>query len=256
MKKLIAIIMTMVILISSTGILYASAAIKGDADGNGKVTALDARKVLLAAAGKEAVSTEKFALYDIDGNGSITAIDARMVLQTAVGILAEIPVIDDKEFDKQVAEKERFIEKEFLKLVNEERQKQGVGKLTVNEALYKGAKVRAKECIESFSHTRPNGESFYTVLKGDMYYNWYTIGENIGYTARGRYEKEDILTVYTEERLKQVANELFTGFKNSPGHYANMINGNFEETGFGVILYHNAENGMIYAFCAHLFGAQ
>ena len=158
--------------------------------------------------------------------------------------------------EKQILKYEKFIEKEFLELVNEERQKQGVGKLTVNNALYKGARVRAMECTEVFSHTRPNGESFYTVLKGDMYYNWYTVGENIGMSARGYYEKEDILTVYTEEKLKEVALTLFTGFKNSPGHYENMINGSFKETGFGVILYHNAEDDMIYAVCAHIFGAQ
>ncbi len=256
MKKIIAIIMTMAILVSSVGILSASAAIKGDADENGNVTAIDARKVLLAAAGKETVSAEKFALYDMDGNGSITAIDARTVLRIAAGLLEETPVFDEKEFEKQVAEKEKFIEKEFLKLVNEERQKQGVGQLTVNNALYKGARVRAMECTEVFSHTRPNGESFYSVLQGDMYYNWYTVGENIGMSARGYYEKEDILTVYTEEKLKEVALTLFTGFKNSPGHYENMINGSFKETGFGVILYHNAEDDMIYAVCAHIFGAQ
>ena len=256
MKKIISAILVVLILASSFIPAYADARIKGDIDGNGKVTVFDARKVLAVAAEQETISADKFVLYDMDGNGKITAMDARIVLKTAAGDIEQMPIIDDKDFDELVREKEEFIEREFLKLVNEERQKQGVGTLTVHNSLCKGAKIRAAECIEYFDHYRPNGEIYYTVLTGEISYNWKAIGENIAYIGEGYYDKEDILTLYTEEKMIQIAERLFTNFKNSPGHYKNMINGMFKETGFGVVIYYDAANRYIYVSCSHLFGTR
>ena len=58
----------------------------GDVDGNGKVTAADARLALRAAVALEhyAPGSGEFVRADYDGNGNISASDARMILRTAV----------------------------------------------------------------------------------------------------------------------------------------------------------------------------
>ncbi len=61
-------------------------AILGDVNGDGKVTAIDARWVLQIAAGVKTVSDEEMALADANGDGKVTAIDARKILQIAAGL--------------------------------------------------------------------------------------------------------------------------------------------------------------------------
>ena len=86
MKKLLSIILAVVMLISGISV-YASAENKtyslGDVNGDGNITASDARTVLRVAAKLED-ETEAIALYgDIDLNKNITASDARRILRIA-----------------------------------------------------------------------------------------------------------------------------------------------------------------------------
>lgn len=69
-------------LLSNVGLTYIAPLIKGDADGDGKVTAADARLILRAAVGLEEVDLER---GDIDGDGRITSSDARSALRISVG---------------------------------------------------------------------------------------------------------------------------------------------------------------------------
>lgn len=58
----------------------------GDLDGDGKVTAMDARMVLRACVHMEALPDANAALAaDIDFDGKVSAEDSRWVLRTAVG---------------------------------------------------------------------------------------------------------------------------------------------------------------------------
>lgn len=59
---------------------------KGDIDGNGKITAADARLVLRASVGLEKFSTAQTTAGDIDKNKKITAADARLILRASVGL--------------------------------------------------------------------------------------------------------------------------------------------------------------------------
>ena len=63
---------------------------KGDANGDGRVTAEDARLALRIAVGLEsyAASDPAFLAADVDGDGTVTAADARAVLRAAVGLEA------------------------------------------------------------------------------------------------------------------------------------------------------------------------
>lgn len=104
---------------------------------------------------------------------------------------------------------------EVLRLVNEIRAEAGVAPMTLDTTLCKAASMRALEMDydNEMSHTRPNGEDCWTVL--DFYKASYTTcGENI---AAG------------QTTPAQVVND----WKNSPGHYKNMINASFTKLGVG-----------------------
>lgn len=58
----------------------------GDVNGDGRVTAIDARITLQASVGLVELTEEAFKTADVNGDGKITAIDARWILQISVGI--------------------------------------------------------------------------------------------------------------------------------------------------------------------------
>lgn len=65
---------------------------KGDVDGDGKVTAADARLILRRAAKLIKFTMEQDALADVDEDGKITAADARKVLRVA----AQLETFDEE----------------------------------------------------------------------------------------------------------------------------------------------------------------
>lgn len=104
---------------------------------------------------------------------------------------------------------------EVLRLVNEIRAEAGVAPLTLDTTLCKAASMRALEMDygNQMSHTRPNGKDCFSVLE------FYGIslgrcGENI---AAGQTS----------------ASSVVNGWKNSPGHYQNMINVSYTKLGVG-----------------------
>lgn len=70
-------------LLRAVGLEYKAPVVKGDADGDGKVTSADARLILRAAVGLEQIDLE---VADIDGDGKITSADAREALRGSVGL--------------------------------------------------------------------------------------------------------------------------------------------------------------------------
>ena len=60
----------------------------GDVDGDGEVTAADARMALRAAVGMEELGEGAKRAADLDGDGIVTAADARLILRAAVGLTA------------------------------------------------------------------------------------------------------------------------------------------------------------------------
>ena len=117
---------------------------------------------------------------------------------------------------------------EVLKLVNIERDKAGVDPLELAEELNECAEIRAEELIKNFSHTRPDGTSCFTILE-DIQYN--TCGENI---AAGSPTPERVVEQWME----------------SPGHRANILNGNYKYLGVG---YCYNENDMYRHYWVQLF---
>ena len=113
--------------------------------------------------------------------------------------------------------------RQVIELVNEERGKAGLSPVTEIPEVSAAAEVRAQEITRNFSHTRPNGTNYDTVLSQSGV-SYRGSGENIAYG-------------------QQSAAAVMSGWMNSQGHRANILNGSF--TGIGVACYENA-NGVKY----------
>ena len=128
---------------------------------------------------------------------------------------------------------------EMLRLVNEERVKIGRQPLKWSNALYNFSKIRSAELAgnghirffneknEAMPHTRDaTGKKWYTVFADTKYAND-TAGENTAGHAISR-------NVYSMFSEKFIAEELFEQWKNSRGHYENMISEDYKYFGFSV----------------------
>ena len=87
MKRYLHIIISLVLCISfcSTLVVYSSAGVKGDLDGDGRVTTVDARLILKIAAGQITPTTSQKELGDMNGDGVVSASDARDAMYLAIG---------------------------------------------------------------------------------------------------------------------------------------------------------------------------
>lgn len=120
--------------------------------------------------------------------------------------------------------------KPVFNLINAHRKTQGVEALTLSKSLTELAMHRAAECALSFSHDRPNGTSCFTVsLDGVTYY--------------GHLTAENIASGYA------TPDAVMTGWKNSPGHNANMLNSTHNQIGIGCF-----ENNRV-LYWVQLFGS-
>lgn len=120
--------------------------------------------------------------------------------------------------ENTVPDDEHAFIQEVVNLVNAERAKEGLSPLSIDAKVQAAAQVRAKECEQSFSHTRPNGTSFSTALK-EQNVSYRSAGENIAWGQK-------------------TPQEVVTAWMNSSGHRANIMNKNF--TTIGVGYYENA----------------
>ena len=126
---------------------------------------------------------------------------------------------------------------EVLKLVNEERRRVGLNELTWDDELFNLTKERASELgknghirfwnerNEVMTHVRDNkGTKWFTVADNSPFAgNW--LGENLaGFTL-----PRNIYKVFSE---KVIASQLYTQWRNSPGHYANMIGEHYRRFAF------------------------
>ncbi len=145
----------------------------------------------------------------------------------------------------------------FLTYVNAERTRVGVTPLSANSYLDSVAQIRSKETIQLFSHTRPDGQPWSSLIDSNSY-PYTIIGENLCMTSHvgdGSYTYQD-RWVGSQTQIEAAAGWLFTLLKNSPGHYANMIHEDFTECGIGISweLYDGTDIPMFYL--AHIFGAR
>ena len=115
---------------------------------------------------------------------------------------------------------------DILNMVNAERAKLGYAPLTMNEDLLNVSAVRAQEIKTKYSHTRPNGT------------RWSTAYKEAGITYTGTKGENLMWGVNTAEQF-------YSAWFNSPGHYRNMTNPNF--TQIGITIYQDPTTGYRYA---------
>lgn len=112
---------------------------------------------------------------------------------------------------------------QVLALVNAARAEEGLSPLVLDPAICTAATVRAQEIIGTFSHTRPNGTSCFTVLD-ESGISYMAAGENI---AAGQSTPEAVMTAWMD----------------SPGHRANILSSSFRKLGVGFV---ESESGYKY----------
>ena len=113
------------------------------------------------------------------------------------------------------------IANEIIKYTNTYRKEVGAKELKYDQNLSIAATIRAIEIAiyDKFDHVRPNGLSYSSVLK-DLGITVRCSGENIAYG-------------YLD------AEEVSVAWKNSSGHYKNMINTKYNKIGIGYFEYNN-----------------
>lgn len=154
---------------------------------------------------------------------------------------------DEAQHPPSALENEHYLadtERAVIDAINVERKALGLGELRYNENLTRAARIRSEElCLaKHWDHTRPNGDSWVTVLKQDVPTSFLAAGENlatISYNDEAEYFESD-------------AHWWFTEWKNSPPHYENMIRAEFNEVGVG-IYFTVREDGMKVAYATTLF---
>jgi uncharacterized protein YkwD len=102
---------------------------------------------------------------------------------------------------------------------NQQRAGAGLGALNVDASLTNIARRRAQDMAANnyFAHTSPTGETAFTLMNG-VGYVYAIAGENI---ARNNYPDGESVSV------------AMSGFMNSPGHRANILNCALKEIGVG-----------------------
>lgn len=93
MKKIISIVLALVLICSVFCVNAFAAGRIGDANGDGKLSALDARMILQHVAGVKTI--EDTSNLDVSKDGKISAVDARVILQVVAGIV-EDPITEEQ----------------------------------------------------------------------------------------------------------------------------------------------------------------
>lgn len=102
-------------------------------------------------------------------------------------------------------------EQKVVELVNKERAAEGLSPLSISKDAEAAADVRAKEIVQSFSHTRPNGTNCFSVLNENGV-SYKSAGENI---AMGQKTPEQVVAAWMA----------------SPSHRENIMSGKFTKIG-------------------------
>ena len=107
-------------------------------------------------------------------------------------------------------------EQEVFNLINQQRINNGLSALKIDAELQRVARIKAKDMVDSnyFSHTSPTYGSPFDMMKS-FKISYKTAGENIAGNSSN--------------------SSAVTAWMNSPGHKANILNGNFNYTGIGVV---------------------
>lgn len=141
--------------------------------------------------------------YLVDGKNQIIVAKVQTTTSPMVAVAGS---------PKQVTGKEDYSSAyQVMNLVNQERGNAGLNELKMDADLMEAAMQRAAELVFSFSHTRPSGQSCFTVSDK-------AFGENI---AAGYWDADSVMN----------------GWMNSEGHRANILREYYTSIGVGCFWY-------------------
>jgi uncharacterized protein YkwD len=105
----------------------------------------------------------------------------------------------------------------LLDSTNEQRGNNGLGGLGINGQLDQAAQSKANDMSarDYWSHNTPDGQTPWSFITATGY-SYQTAGENLAYGFT-------------------TTSDTMTGWMNSPGHRANILNTSFTEVGFGIV---------------------
>ena len=142
----------------------------------------------------------------------------------------------EQKYSPNTSEYNKILNAKMLSLVNNHRASNGVKALKLDATIEKCSTEKSKHMVDNdyFDHYY-NGKLYWQ--DKPAYKNAGICAENIAYnfTSTGKVTKEEI---------ENVAEVLFTQWKNSAGHNANMLNSSYTRFGFGAYV---KDNGAIYA---------
>ncbi len=122
-------------------------------------------------------------------------------------------------------------ELEVLKIVNQERAKEGQEPLTSLPELQRATDIRAEELVEVTDHVRPDGSDWVTVFEGLQIPGYMWAGENVAAGQRG-------------------PAAVMSAWMNSPGHRSNILESHYTHMGVG---YHYEKASMYGTHWVQLF---
>ena len=126
--------------------------------------------------------------------------------------------VHSRNMNNQTKNESTSLQGEVFRLINIERSKVGLPRLMTMPALKVIAQVRAEEITQHFSHDRPNGESWESILS-EYGLRWRACGVNI---AMG------------QESPSAVMNS----WMHSSGHRANILGSQYTHVAIGVVRNH------------------
>lgn len=131
------------------------------------------------------------------------------------------------------------VEKKVIELTNDERERNSLNRLETDSTLGEAARIRSRELYENdhFDHTRPNGDSWVTVLTQDLLYAFHHAGENLASV-----EYNDPSGTYAYDGDYWV-----TTWIESPPHYENMLRDTYTKIGVGIYLAQEGDMTIAYA---------
>ena len=138
--------------------------------------------------------------------------------------------------------------REFLELLNSEREKAGICALVTGSVIQKMAQIRAEELPTRFDHTRPNGLSYLSICTE------YGYGVLIGYY--GTYATGEQYEIYYRENAGETVGRMdsthpevmIESFRNSAGHWRVLMDPTLGAVGVAVFAVEDETYGYLYYY--------
>ena len=158
MRKVLSLVLAAATVVSCVAFSAVNAdayAIKGDLNGDNKISLRDASIAQKIDVGLITASSDQMKAGDINGDGSVNSQDS-LLLQKYV-------CLDKATIEMITPQKEERLA--FVQLINNDRIDRGLAPFTVSDSHLEAGTIRAQEYVSTGKDNRPDGSEFYSVLE-------------------------------------------------------------------------------------------